>query len=77
MPDYAFEDKGMRIDGVTEGRPASKAGLMAGDIVVELAGIKIDNMQDYMKALSSLKKGDKTKVVVKRKDELVTKDIEF
>ncbi len=77
MPDYAFEDKGMRIDGVTEGKPASKAGLITGDIVVELAGIKIDTMQDYMKALSTLKKGDKTTVVVKRKNELVTKDIEF
>lgn len=77
MPDYAFEGQGMRIDGVTDGKPASKAGLVTGDIVIELGGEKINNMQDYMKALSKLKKGDKTTVVVKRGKDTLTKEIEF
>ncbi|MBU3677896.1 MAG: M20/M25/M40 family metallo-hydrolase, partial [Chitinophagaceae bacterium] len=36
MPDYAFEGKGMRLDGVTDGKPASKAGLQQGDIITQL-----------------------------------------
>lgn len=77
MPDYAFEGQGLRIDGVTDGKPAAKAGLLKGDIVIELGGVKVNNMQDYMKALSKLKKGDKTTVVVKRENESITKEIEF
>lgn len=77
MPDYAFEEQGMRIDGVTDGKPASKAGLITGDIVIELGSEKVNNMQDYMKALSKFKKGDKTKVVIKRGKETLTKEVEF
>lgn len=77
MPDYAYEGQGLRIDGVTNGKPASKAGLEIGDVVIELGDEKVNNMQDYMKALSKLKKGDKTKVVIKRANETITKDIEF
>ncbi len=77
MPDYTFEGKGMRIDGVTEGKPAFKAGLLVGDVVVELGGVKVLTMQDYMKALSALKKGDKTTVVVNRNEQLITNSIEF
>ena len=36
MPDYAYEGKGLHIDGVTNGKPASKAGLEKGDIIMEL-----------------------------------------
>lgn len=77
MPDYAFEGKGMRIDGVTDGKPASKAGLEKGDVIIELGGQTVNNVQDYMKALSTFKKGDKTKVVVKRGNEQITKEVEF
>lgn len=77
MPDYAFEGKGMRIDGVTDGKAASRAKLEKGDVVIELGGVTVNNMQDYMKALSQFKKGDKTKVVVKRGNETITRDLEF
>lgn len=66
MPDYAFEGKGLRIDGVTEGKPASRAGVKAGDIVTGMGSEKIDNIQDYMKVLSHYKKGDSTTVKVLR-----------
>ena len=41
VPDYAFEGSGMRIDGITEGRPAAKAGLKAGDIVILMGENKV------------------------------------
>ena len=66
MPDYAFEGKGMHIDGVTEGKPASKAGLQKGDIIIKLGEINVGSTNDYMKALSTFKKDDTTEIIVVR-----------
>lgn len=77
MPDYTFEGTGMRIDGVTDNKPAFKAGIKTGDIIIELGGQKINNVQDYMKALSGFNKGDKTIVGVKRGDENLSLALEF
>ena len=77
MPDYTFEGEGMRIDGVTEGKPAEKAELKAGDVVIQLGDTKVTDMRSYMKALSQFKKGDITKVRVKRGNDTVEKDINF
>jgi hypothetical protein len=77
MPDYTFEGDGMRIDGVTEGKPASKAELKQGDVVLQLGEIKVTDMMSYMKALSQFKKGDTTKVKVKRGNDVIEKEIHF
>jgi len=77
VPDYAFEGDGMRIDGVSDGKPASKAGLQAGDIVVQLGDYPVHDMMSYMKALGKFNKGDTTKVKVIRKHEEVVTDITF
>jgi len=77
VPDYAFEGEGMRIDGVSDGRPASKAGLLKGDIVIQLGENKVTDMMTYMKALGKFSKGETTKVKVKRGTETVEKDITF
>src|SRR4051812_18602277 len=57
MPDYSFEGTGMRIDGVTSNRPAEKAGILTGDIVVKMEDRIITNLNDYMKALYVFEKG--------------------
>ena len=77
MPDYVFDGEGLRIDGITEGKPAHKAGIKAGDILVNLDGKMITNIQDYMKILSSLKKGQKTEGAVKRKDKVIGISVQF
>lgn len=77
MPDYTFEGSGMRIDGVTENKPAARAGIKTGDIVQRLGGMEVKNVQDYMKALSNFKKGDSTKVEVLRDNILLMLDITF
>lgn len=77
MPDYTFEGTGMRIDGVTDNKPAFKAGIKIGDIVIELGGQKVNNVQDYMKALSKFEKGDKTIIGVKRGNENLSLALEF
>lgn len=77
IPDYMFDGKGMRIDGVSAGRPALKAGVKKGDILIQFDGEKIIDMMGYMKALSKTKKGDKKQIIVDRKGKEVKLTIEF
>ncbi|GAA4967995.1 M20/M25/M40 family metallo-hydrolase [Algibacter aquimarinus] len=77
IPDYLFDGKGMRIDGISEEKPAQKAGLQKGDIVVKLGDTAVVDMMSYMKVLATFEKGDTTKVIVDRNGELVEAKIEF
>jgi len=77
MPDYMFQGEGMRIDGVMEDRPAKKAGFEKGDVVIQMGEHKVEDMMGYMKALSKFQKGDKTKVKVKRGEEVVEEEVVF
>lgn len=77
VPDYMFTEKGMRIDGVSEDRPAQKAGLQKGDIVIQLGEHVVEDMMGYMKALSKFEKGNTTTVKVKRGDEVVEAKVTF
>jgi len=77
VPDYLFGGKGMRIDGLTEGKPASEAGLKKGDVVVQLGDFAIEDMNTYMQALSKFEKGSQTTVKVKRGDEELSYSINF
>ncbi|WP_460220363.1 M28 family peptidase [Psychroserpens sp. MEBiC05023] len=76
-PDYLFNGKGMRIDGISEDKPAQKAGLKKGDIVIKLGDSLVIDMKSYMRALSVFDKGDKTNVTIKRGDDEVKANIEF
>ena len=77
MPDYTYDGVGMRIDGVTDGKPAFKAGLIKGDVIKKLGASEIKNVQDYMKALSDFKKGDTTTVDVLRNGEIKILSVTF
>lgn len=77
VPDYLFDGKGMRIDGVTEGKPASAAGLEKGDIVTKLGDSTVVDMMSYMRALGAFGPGDETKVEFKRGEELKSASIKF
>ncbi len=77
IPDYLFDGKGMRIDGVSEDKPAQKAGLKKGDIVIQLGDSTVVDMMSYMRALSVFEKGNSTKVIVQRGDAEVEKLIQF
>jgi Peptidase family M28/PDZ domain len=66
VPDYLFTGKGMRIDGVSEDKPAQKAGLQKGDIVVKLGEYDVTDMMSYMKALATFEEGQTTQVLIKR-----------
>lgn len=77
MPDYTWEGEGVHVDGVTDGKPASKAGMQKGDVIVGLGDFAVKNIQDYMKALAAFKKGDSTTVKVKRENAEKTLPVTF
>ncbi len=76
LPDYARSDvAGLALSGVTGGGPAEIAGLRAGDVVVEVAGKKIENIYDYTYALDALKVGETVGIVVVRGDDRIALEI--
>jgi Zn-dependent M28 family amino/carboxypeptidase len=77
IPDYMHDGKGMLVSGVREGRPADKAGIKDGDIVIKMGELDIPDMMGYMKALAEFKKGDKVKVIVLREGEELEVEVEF
>ncbi len=77
VPDYLFSGEGMRIDGVSEDRPAQKAGMEKGDVVVKMGEHEIIDMMSYMKALSKFEKGQNTIVMIDRNGEILEFDVEF
>jgi glutathione peroxidase-family protein len=77
VPDYLYDGKGMRIDGVSEDKPAIKAGLQKGDVVVKMGDSIIVDMMSYMRALSAFDTGNKTKVTVLRDGKEIEVEIEF
>lgn len=77
MPDYAFDGKGMRIDGVSNGKPAQIAGLQKGDILIKMGDDEVRNVEGYMKALAKANKGDTIKVKVLRDGKEKEVDVTF
>jgi len=73
IPDYiaSEKEKGMKLSGVRADSPAEKAGLQAGDRIVELDGKEITNIYDLMYMLETLKPDKAIKIVYFRGDKKV------
>ena len=69
IPDYGAEIEGLRLSGVMAGGPAERAGLQGGDVIVEMAGVAVGNIYDYMGALDLLKADEPAAVVFLRDGE--------
>lgn len=77
FPDYAYSGRGVRIDGVVRGKPAWRAGLKAGDIIIKMDDTEIDNIYTYMEVLSRFRPGDTVQVRVRRGDQELTVSVQF
>lgn len=66
IPDFNEPPKGVRFADVRDGTPAAKAGLKAGDILIEFDGKEIANLYDFTYALRAHKPGDSVLVRVLR-----------
>jgi len=61
-------ENGVMINNVREDSPAAKAGLKAGDIIVEAAGKAVKNNMDLMRAISDKKEGDIQLTIIRDKN---------
>ena len=66
IPDFGEGVTGVKFSDVREGSPAARAGLKAGDIMIEFDGKAIQNLYDFTYALRAKKPGDEVKVKVTR-----------
>ncbi len=67
--------EGALVASVGEKSPADKAGVQAGDIILEFDGKKIDVMRTLPKVVANTKVGKNVKVKIWRNKKLITKDL--
>ena len=73
MPDVmgASSIPGLRADIVVAGKPAHNAGIRSGDIIQEIDGKPLKDINEYMERLSELKAGTTIPVKVLRGEETI------
>ena len=77
MPSYTAEVVGLRVDGVSEGKPAQRAGVLAGDIITKIGDFEVKDIETYMEALGKFEKGQTVTVKVKRGTEVKDLTVTF
>ena len=69
IPNYSQTDvKGVLLSGVSKGGPADKASLRDGDLIINLANKKIENIYDYTEAISALTPDQTVTIVIIREN---------
>ena len=66
------DSRRVKFADVRDGSPAAKAGLRAGDILIEFDSKPIQNLYDFTYALRSRKPGDQVLVKVLRGVETIS-----
>lgn len=76
MPAYPNPVKdGVLLEAVLEGSAADKAGIKAGDILIQLGDAKVTDLDGFQAALTSHKPGDKVKATVRRGDKTIEAEV--
>jgi Peptidase family M28/PDZ domain len=77
MPSYSATEVGLKVDGVSEGKPAQKAGILTGDVITQIGDIAVKDIQTYMDALGKFEKGQTVPVKLKRGSDEMTVSVTF
>jgi S1-C subfamily serine protease len=77
IPDYFYEGKGVRVDGISPEKPAEKAGILQGDVILQVNEYEIKDMMSYMEMLSKFNKGQTVIVHIKRGDKMLELPLKF
>src|SRR5947207_2744994 len=72
IPDFGQIENGVKFSDVRPGSPAAKAGLKAGDVLVQFGDKPIKNLYDFTDALRRSKVGDVVEVKILRADQTIT-----
>jgi aminopeptidase YwaD len=66
LPDFSFNENGIRIDGCIPYKLANKSGLQAGDIITKIGEFIIIDFDDYIEAIKKSNKEKETAITVNR-----------
>jgi Peptidase family M28/PDZ domain len=77
LADYSFNGPGLKIDGISKNRPAEKAGLQAGDLLLRLDKYNINTIYDYMGALGKFEKTQTVEAEVQRGKDKILLQVTF
>jgi hypothetical protein len=77
VPDFGQVENGVKFSDVRPNSPAAKAGLKAGDILVQFGDKPIKNLYDFTDALRRSKVGDVVEVKVLRDGQPVTASVKL
>ena len=77
IPDFGQIENGVKFSDVKPGSPAAKAGLKAGDVLVQFGDRPIKNLYDFTDALRRSKVGDVVEVKVIRDGQPVTASVKL
>lgn len=77
MPDFITEVNGLGVDGVTPDKPADRAGILEGDVIIKMGSIKVGDIYDYMNALGKYRQGDTTILLIERQADTLELQVIF
>jgi len=77
IPDFGETTNGLKFADVKPGSPAAKAGLKAGDILIQFGDKPIKNIYDFTDALRRSKVGDVVEVKVLRDGQPITASVKL
>ncbi|MDR0971531.1 MAG: M20/M25/M40 family metallo-hydrolase [Bacteroidales bacterium] len=78
MPDVTSDNyDGMKALIVSKGKPADKAGMKSGDIILEINKKKVNDVYSYMEILNSLNEKENIEVKIKRDKKIKTLKIKL
>ena len=69
------EPRGALVASVADNSPSAKAGIKAGDIILEFNGVKINQMKELPAIVAKTKVGTKVKVKIWRNKKELTKNV--
>jgi Zn-dependent M28 family amino/carboxypeptidase len=70
MPDFSYTGEGIRVNAITAGTAAEKAGLAKGDILKKIGDMPLKVLRDLATSLQNHKPGDEVPVVFERNGEV-------
>jgi C-terminal processing protease CtpA/Prc len=77
IPDFGQVETGVKFSDVKPGSPAAKAGLKAGDVLVQFGDKPVKNLYDFTDALRRSKVGDVVEVKVLRDGQTVAASVKL
>lgn len=75
VPDFSYQGEGYRLHGVTSGSPAMAAGLIQGDVIIQLNDTAVYGLRNLSNILKTLQPGEIVTIHYRRQGEIVTTQV--